>query len=211
MNASSSSATPCSAWSSPTTSTPPSPTCPKGSWPRCVRPLSMRIRWRRSLPDSKSALSCSWAAARNPLGAREGLDPGRRHGGDHRGGLSGTGTRGARRFILDRFGALIASVPGLGASLDWKTSLQELAAKVGQALRGTSSWAKARPRPHVHRSGARRWADVRSRDPDARKTGRAAGRPDCVRTGAAVAERRCLNYPRSKSFVAAFSTGPPIG
>ena len=41
------------------------------------------------------------------------------------------------------------------------------------------------------------------------ETGRAAGRPDCVRTGAAVAERRCLNYPRSKSFVAAFSTGPP--
>ncbi|MBK9436154.1 MAG: ribonuclease III [Actinobacteria bacterium] len=42
------------------------------------------------------------------------------------------GLEGARRFILDRFGALIASVPGLGAGLDWKTSLQELAAQVGQ-------------------------------------------------------------------------------
>jgi ribonuclease-3 len=41
------------------------------------------------------------------------------------------GLEGARRFILDRFGALIASVPGLGAGLDWKTSLQELAAQVG--------------------------------------------------------------------------------
>jgi ribonuclease-3 len=42
------------------------------------------------------------------------------------------GLDGARRFILDQFGALIESVPGLGAGLDWKTSLQELAAQLGQ-------------------------------------------------------------------------------
>ena len=42
------------------------------------------------------------------------------------------GLPGARAFILDRFGELIASVPDLGAGLDWKTSLQELAAEFGQ-------------------------------------------------------------------------------
>lgn len=42
------------------------------------------------------------------------------------------GIEGARAFILDRFGALIESVPALGAGLDWKTSLQELAAQFGQ-------------------------------------------------------------------------------
>lgn len=42
------------------------------------------------------------------------------------------GIDGARAFILDRFGALIESVPALGAGLDWKTSLQELAAQFGQ-------------------------------------------------------------------------------
>lgn len=42
------------------------------------------------------------------------------------------GIDGARRFILERFAGLIESVPQLGAGLDWKTSLQELAARAGQ-------------------------------------------------------------------------------
>lgn len=42
------------------------------------------------------------------------------------------GLDGARRFILGRFAGLIESVPQLGAGLDWKTSLQELAAQAGQ-------------------------------------------------------------------------------
>jgi ribonuclease-3 len=42
------------------------------------------------------------------------------------------GLEGARAFILDRFGALLKSVPALGAGLDWKTSLQEIAAQFGQ-------------------------------------------------------------------------------
>lgn len=44
------------------------------------------------------------------------------------------GLDGARRFILERFAALIESVPLLGAGLDWKTSLQELAAQAGQGV-----------------------------------------------------------------------------
>lgn len=43
------------------------------------------------------------------------------------------GIDGARTFILGRFAELIEYVPHLGAGLDWKTSLQELAAQLGQS------------------------------------------------------------------------------
>lgn len=43
-----------------------------------------------------------------------------------------SGIDGAREFILTRFRSLLEEVPRLGAGLDWKTSLQELAARLGQ-------------------------------------------------------------------------------
>ena len=42
------------------------------------------------------------------------------------------GLEGARAFILERFGSLIDAVSHLGAGLDWKTSLQELVAGLGE-------------------------------------------------------------------------------
>jgi ribonuclease-3 len=43
-----------------------------------------------------------------------------------------SGIEGAREFVLTRFHALLEEVPHLGAGLDWKTSLQELAAKLDE-------------------------------------------------------------------------------
>lgn len=43
-----------------------------------------------------------------------------------------SGMAGARRCILHWFAPLMESVPQLGAGLDWKTSLQELAARIGR-------------------------------------------------------------------------------
>ncbi len=43
-----------------------------------------------------------------------------------------SGVEGARTFILSTFDGLISTVRDLGAGLDWKTSLQELVATLGQ-------------------------------------------------------------------------------
>jgi ribonuclease-3 len=42
------------------------------------------------------------------------------------------GVEGARTFVLTRFRTLLDEVPRRGAGLDWKTSLQELTAGLGQ-------------------------------------------------------------------------------
>ena len=58
---SSSSATPCSAWSSPGTPTSATPTSPRASWPRSARPWSTPACWPR-WPAGWGSATCSCSA-----------------------------------------------------------------------------------------------------------------------------------------------------
>jgi hypothetical protein len=126
-NASSSSATPCSASSSRRPCTMPTRTCPRASWPSCGPPWSTCGPWPRwAAPSAWVTTSSSGAVRRPPAGAtrtrssptpsRRSSAPSTRAVGSPRPPSSCTtsSTRSSRPSALR------------GAGLDWKTSCRNL-------------------------------------------------------------------------------------
>ena len=156
---SSSSATPSSGWSSPTTCSGPTPTCPRGSWPRCGRRWSTRRPWPRWPPTWTSATPCCSARARTSSGGREKPSiladamealigarlPRPRAGG------------GRADLIMRLLGDRIEEAAAGPGGQDYKTRLQELCARRFDQLPVYSRERRGtRPRQALRRGGSRR-------------------------------------------------------
>ena len=172
-SASSSSATPCSAWSSPTTCSTSTPTCPKASSPSCARrsstPTSLPSSPTRGRPRRRAAPRQGRGRVRRAIQA---VDPRRRDGGGHRGGVPRRWLgRGRRDLVMRLLGDRIRA-GGDGAR--WRRLQDAAPGARGAAVRPAPALPGAgrgpRPLEAVLRDGARSEARSAARARVARRS-----------------------------------------
>ena len=193
-SASSSWATPCWAWSSPTTCTAPSPTCPRACWPNVgpswSTPASLAELARRDRPGLGHPARSGRGATG---GRRQGLDPRRRHRGGLRRGVP-------RRRLSTAASAVILDLLDPNCDVVGRAAGDRLQVAPAGARRPTSGSGPGLrvegdgpgPRPVVRGHGGRRWPTRSGRGEGAIEE---AGRTSRRRRGIGAARRGSWGRP----------------